>query len=303
MELRRLQSFIAVAEELHFGRAAELIHLSQPALSLQISGLEEELGVKLFIRSRRKTALSPAGQIFLEGAREVLKSTERAVSTVRRAALGHVGVLRIGFISTAAAVITPVLIKQFRELYPHVALELRNILTQDQLIELRDQKIDVGFLRGPIPPQSSIRARVIHREPFAIFVPAGHPLAGRVPLRLADCADADFVMYTRKMAPGFHDQIIGMLRREGITPRVVQEAAEMYTLVSLVSAGLGIAIAPASVALHQVPGVVVRPLEREAERSEISIAWNAENTSATANLFVQMALAKYCPKKGTRRSS
>lgn len=293
MELRRLESFIAVAEELHFGRAARLIHLSQPALSLQIRGLEEELGVQLFIRNRRKTELSPAGMIFLEGARDVVRCTERAVNAVRRAALGRVGTLRIGFVSTAAAVITPSLIKQFRELYPNVTLELRNILTQDQLVQIQERRIDVGFLRGPIPKQSTIQAHIVHREPFALFLPATHQLAKRETLHLADCAEADFVMYARKMAPGFHDQIMGMVSRAGITPRVVQEATEMYTLISLVSAGMGIAIAPASAAMHRASDVVVRPLERESQQSEISITWNCENTSATARRFIEMAFKTY----------
>jgi DNA-binding transcriptional LysR family regulator len=136
---RQLRSFIAVAEELHFGRAAKLVNLSQPALSLQISGMEDELQVKLFVRNRRKTELTQAGEVFLQEARDVLQRTEQAITTVRRAALGQVGTLRIGFISTAAAVITPPLVKQFRERYTHVELDLRNVLTRDQLIQLQER--------------------------------------------------------------------------------------------------------------------------------------------------------------------
>jgi DNA-binding transcriptional LysR family regulator len=292
MNPRQVKSFIAVAEELHFGRAAKIVHLSQPALSLQISGLEQELGVQLFIRSRRKTELTPAGMVFLSEAREVLARTEQATLRVRRAALGQVGTLRIGFISTAAAVIMPPLVKRFREAYPHVEVELRNVLTTDQLLQLQERKLDVGFLRVPLPTPPQIKTRVVHREPFVLLLPANHPLAQKPNVKLTDCQGVDFVMYTRKMAPGFHDQIMNICHRNGLTPHVTQEAAEMYTLISLVAAGMGIAIAPASIALHHAENVVVRELPGETVQSEIAIAWNKEQSSATAQLFLDMVFEK-----------
>jgi len=286
---RQLRSFIAVAEELHFGRASKIVNLSQPALSQQVSSLEEELGVQLLIRNRRKTQLTPAGRIFLAEAREVVQRTEQAIALTRRAALGQVGTLRIGFISTAAAFLMPPLVKRFREKYEHVELELRNVLTSDQVTQLLERKLDIGFLRVPLPTPPEIRTRVIHREPFVLLLPASHPLAARPNLVLADCQEADFVMYTRKMAPGFHDQLMNILHQNGLTPHVVQEAAEMYTLISLVAAGLGIAIAPASIQLHHAENVVVRPLPEVKLQSEIAIAWNREYASATTQLFLQMA--------------
>lgn len=294
---RQLRSFIAVAEELHFGRAAKRVNLSQPALSLQISAIEEELQVKLFERNRRKTVLTQAGQIFLQEARDVVQRTEQAITTVRRAALGQVGTLSIGFISTAAAIITPPLIKRFRELYTHVELDLRNVLTRDQLTQLQDRKLDVGFLRLPLQTPPEIRTRVVHREPFVLLLPANHPLADQKDLKLSDCGQSDFVMYSRKMAPGFHDVIMNMLHRNGLTPHVVQEAAEMYTLISLVAAGLGIAIAPASIALHHTENVIVRELPDEAARSEIAIAWNLNHVSMTTQLFLQMVFETSATRK------
>jgi DNA-binding transcriptional LysR family regulator len=287
---RQLKSFIALAEDLHFGRAAKRVNLSQPALSLQVKGIEEELQVKLLFRNRRKTELTQAGAIFLVEAREVLQRTEQAIATVQRAALGQVGTLRIGFISTAAAIITPKLVKRFREKYAHVEIELRNVLTRDQLTELQERKIDVGFLRMPLTTPASISTRVIHRERFVLLLPADHRLAQVKNLGLADCQDADFVMYTRKMAPGFHDLIMNILHKNGLTPHVVQEASEMYTLISLVATGLGIAIAPASIALHLVENVVVRELPADEFYSEIAIAWKRDNVSATTQLFLKMAL-------------
>jgi len=294
---RQLRSFIAVAEELHFGRAAKRVNLSQPALSLQIKGIEDELQVKLFARDRRKTELTQAGEIFLQEARDVVQRTEQAITTVRRAALGQVGTLRIGFISTAAAIIMPPLVKRFREQYTHVEVDLRNVLTRDQLTQLQEGKLDVGFLRVPLQTPPEIRARVVHREPFVLLVPSTHPLGEKKDLKLSDCQQTDFVMYSRKMAPGFHDQIMNMLHRHGLTPHVVQEAAEMYTLLSLVAAGFGLAVAPASIALHHSDNVVVRPLIDEPEQSEIAIAWNLKHVSMTTQLFLQMVFQGSSTKK------
>ena len=298
---RQLKSFIALAEELHFGRAAKRVNLSQPALSLQVQGIEQEIQVKLFFRNRRRTELTQAGEVFLVEARELLLRTEQAITTARRAALGQVGTLRIGFISTAAAMITPNLVKRFRDKYANVDIELRNVLTRDQLIQLQERKIDVGFLRMPLPTPPDISTRVIHREPFVLLLPADHPLAHIKTLRLSDCQGADFVMYTRKMAPGFHDLIMNILHTNGLTPHVVQEAAEMYTLISLVATGLGIAIAPASIALHLVQNVVVRELPTIEARSEIAIAWKKENASATTQLFLRMALSRGSKKAKANR--
>jgi len=289
---RQLKSFIALAEELHFGRAAKRVNLSQPALSLQVQGIEEELQVKLFFRNRRRTELTQAGEVFLVEARDVLLRTEQAITTVRRAALGQVGTLRIGFISTAAAIITPNLVKRFRDRYANVDIELRNVLTWDQLAQLQERKIDVGFLRMPLPTPSDISTRVIHRERFVLLLPADHALAQIKTLSLSECQGANFVMYTRKMAPGFHDLTMNILHTNGLTPHVVQEAAEMYTLISLVATGLGIAIVPASVALHMVENVVVRELPTVQARSEIAIAWKKDNVSPTTQLFLKMALRR-----------
>ena len=300
---RLLRSFIAVAEELHFGRAAKRVNLSQPALSLQIKGIEEELQVQLFARSRRKTELTQAGEIFLIEARDVLQRVEQAITTVRRAALGQVGTLRIGFISTAAAIIMPPLVKRFREKYVHVEVDLRNVLTRDQLTQLQERKLDVGFLRVPLQTPPEIRTRVIHRERFVLLIPASHPLAEKKDLTLADCTQADFVMYSRKMAPGFHDQIMNILHRNGLTPHVVQEAAEMYTLISLVATGLGLSVVPASVTLHHAENVVIRELHDEEAQSEIAIAWNLNNVSMTTQLFLQLVFegSKTTKKSKTKR--
>lgn len=294
MEFRHLLSFLAVAEHLHFRRAAEAIHLSEPALSVQIRALEEEIGVQLFVRDHRKTLLTPAGEVFLEEAREIVMRSERALGRARRAALGQVGILRVGFVSTAAALLVPQLVLRFRELYPDVELELRNVLTADQVVQLGQRQLDVGLLRLPISANEEIQTTVLHREPFVLLLPVSHPLTRKSDLRLEHLRDSNFVMYARKRAPGFHDCILGILNDAGFSPHVVQEASEMHTLVSLVAAGLGIAIAPSSIQLlHHVPGVVVRKLSRKLPLSEIALAVRKHDPSPAIRLFVELALAAH----------
>lgn len=291
MDLRYVRSFLALAEHLHFGRAAAAVYLSQPALSLQIRNLEQELGVTLFERNRRSTSLTPAGRVFVDQARELLRLAEISLTTLRKAEAGEIGTLRIGFISTAAALVVPPLVLKFRRLYPGVELDLRNILTSDQVAHLLDRRIDIGFVRLPMSPPEQIRLKIIHREPFVLLLPKSHPLAKSRTCPLEDLKKEDFIMYTRRMAPGFHDRILAQLHAHGVTPNIVQEAGEMFTLLSLVSAGLGIAIAPESVLLHSNKGVVARRLPSNFPASEIALAVNKEHMTASGQLFWKLAVA------------
>jgi len=290
MELKQLRCFLAVAEHLHFGRAARTVYLSQPALSLQIHALEEEVGVQLFIRDRRKTVLTPAGKALIEDAQAMLRLNNQAIQHAQQAALGEVGTLNVGFISTAAALLIPPLVIQFRSEHPGVSLELRNVLTDDQIAQLSGGRLDVGLLRSPMNAPPEISTEVIHREPFVLLVPLGHRLAGRRPFTLGDLNDDDFIMYTRKLAAGYHDRVLGILNAAGFSPKIVQTASEMYTVVSLVAAGQGIAITPASVQLHHTAGVVARELSDCLQQSEIALALNTKNLSPAAKLFSDLVL-------------
>src|ERR1700678_471512 len=205
MELRQIRSFLSIAETLHFGRTAEMIHLSQPALSLQIRALEEEVGVRLFERNRRKTTLTAAGVAFRDDATAALSQLEQATRRARLAASGKLGLLRIGFVSTAGSQIVPNLVRQFRKSNPEVEFSLRNILTAEQVRMLESGALDIGFLRLPIGEQSALDVVTVHREPFVLVVPSSHKLAKRKRVRLREVAGQDFVMYERTYAPGFHD--------------------------------------------------------------------------------------------------
>jgi DNA-binding transcriptional LysR family regulator len=167
MELRQIRSFLSIAETLHFGRTAKLIHLSQPALSLQIRALEEEVGVRLFERNRRRTALTPAGVAFRDDATAAVSQLDQAIRRARLAANGKLGLLRIGFISTAGNEIVPNIVRQFRDSNPEVEFSLRNILTTDQIQMLGDGSLDIGFLRLPIGEHPELDVVAVHREPFS----------------------------------------------------------------------------------------------------------------------------------------
>jgi DNA-binding transcriptional LysR family regulator len=288
MELRQIRSFLSVAETLHFGRTAELIHLSQPALSLQIRALEAEVGVRLLERNRRKTTLTPAGRAFRDVAQ-----LDRAIRNARLAADGKLGLLRIGFISTAGSELLPDTIRAFRELNPEVEFSLRNILTAEQIQMLEAGALDIGFLRLPIGGHTQLEVATIHREPFVLVVPASHPLGARKKVRLSEVAGQDFVMYDRKHAPGFHDQVFGMLRNAGIVPNVCQTAGEMPTLIALVAAGIGISILPTSAVKHNIAAVVGCEIADPIPMSEIGLASARDNDSAVVKNFRSLALETF----------
>jgi DNA-binding transcriptional LysR family regulator len=290
MELRQIRSFLSIAETLHFGRTAELIHISQPALSLQIRALEEEVGVRLFERNRRKTTLTAAGFAFREDAAAALSQLEQAMRRAKLAANGKLGRLRIGFISTAGREIVPEIVRQFRESNPEVEFSLRNILTAEQVQMLESGSLDVGFLRLPIGGHSQLDVVTVHREPFVLVVPSSHKLAKRKRVRLRELAGQDFVMYERSCAPGFHDLIFGILRDAGIVPNISQTAGEIPTLISLVDSRMGITILPASAVKHSVASVVGCEILDRIPMSEIGIAINKRFRAAVVDNFRSFAL-------------
>src|SRR5580698_956638 len=274
MELRQIRSFLSIAETLHFGRTAELLHLSQPALSLQIRALEEEVGVRLFERNRRKTTLTAAGFAFRDDAAAALSQLEHAILRARLAANGKLGRLRIGFVSTAGAEIVPAIVRQFRELNPEVEFSLRNILTAEQVRMLEAGSLDIGFLRLPIGGHSSLDVVTVHRESFVLVVPSSHELATRKRVRLCEVAGENFVMYERTWAPGFHDLMFGILRDAGIVPNVTQTAGDVPTLISLVHSRMGITIMPASAVKHSVASVVACEILDRIPMCEMGVAVN-----------------------------
>ena len=215
MELRHLRYFVTVAEELHFGRAARRLHLSQPPLSMQIKALESEVGAMLLARSRRKVELTPAGVVFLREAREILTRVEQAGAAARRADRGEIGELSIAFITIADYNVLPLVLSEFRARHPGVRLNLREATTDAQLRDLAAQRIDVGFMLAPVQ-DATLASEPLLREPLIAALAERHPLARkRGALPLASLAEWPFILFPRHMAPGLYDDIVSFCRQTG----------------------------------------------------------------------------------------
>lgn len=278
-DLRRLRYFVAVAEELHFGRAAERLRISQPPLSVQIRTLERELGVHLFIRNRRRVTLTDAGSVLLDEARRLLRQAELSVLHVRRAASGEIGRLAIGFVSTVDYSILPTLVGRFRSKHPGVDLSLLEMTGDRQQEALRTGELDLGLSILPTAA-SDLKTRPILREPLILAVSAKHVLAARRrPVDPARLSDERFVVFPRPLAPGLFDATIGVCRQAGFTPRVAQEAVQMQTILGLVAAGLGIALVPACMENLQRSDVRYLKLAPVAGTIETAAQWHVHNKS------------------------
>jgi len=288
MELKHLASFVAVADQLSFVRAAAQLHISQPALTGQIQKLEEELGVQLLARNRRAVRLTDVGAIFLEEARATLARARQAADRAQRAARGEVGRLRIAFVSSAALEIVPGIVIKFRKQHPEVTLDLLNLQTVNQVQGLIERTIDIGFLRLPLS-NNQLNITLIHREKFVVILPSGHRLAKVKQLRVAELWDESFIAYGRRWAPDFFDSVVQICSREGFSPNIVQETGDMYSAIALVAAGAGIAILPESVARAQSRNIVMKSLPKTTQPSEIALATRAGNSSFLVHSFVAVA--------------
>ena len=282
MELRQLRYFVAVAEELHFRRAAARLHISQPPLSQQIAALEHELGVRLLERTRRRVELTPAGEAFLRDARATLAELDVAVSTARSIDAGQEGVLRVGFVGSALLSIVPTTVQQFRRSRPGAEIELRERSTVEQLRAVSTGLIDVGLVRPPIEADETMHTEVVMREHTVAAIPEGHPLAAlrRVPLRRL--AAESLVLFPRRQAPGYHDLLIGRLAATGVTPHVAQYAPEMMTIIGLVAAGIGVSPVPASLSHLAIDGVTYRPLSGAPDTELVAVTRAAEQSALVA---------------------
>ncbi|HEV8237676.1 MAG TPA: LysR substrate-binding domain-containing protein [Gemmatimonadaceae bacterium] len=288
MELRHLRYFVAVAEELHFGRAAERLNIAQPPLSRQIRDLERELGTPLFERGPRGAELTPAGRAFLPEARLTLAQAERAQRTAQRAAQGETGRLRVGFVDAATnSGILPDVLGFFRMHLPAIGLSLFEMDPIQQAEALRDGRIDLGILQSPpADAERWLRVESVHAEPLVAALTRGHKLLTRTRLSLADFADEPFILFPRHVAPTLYDDIMARCRSARFTPRVVQEASGWHTVISLVSAGVGLAFVPQSLAESRQSGVVFRPVRDLRVEMGLWTVWKRGETSPVRQRFV-----------------
>ncbi|MCG7387039.1 LysR family transcriptional regulator [Pantoea sp. ACRSB] len=276
IELRHLRYFLAVAEELHFGRAAQRLNISQPPLSQQIMQLEQEIAAKLFTRTNRSVQLTPAGQKFLSDARAILQQVEQAAGRAARLERGEEGELRIGFTSSApfTGLVSDALY-QFRQRWPQVHIQMQEINTRQQLAPLHEGQLDLGVMRNTALP-SDLRHQLLLREPLRAVVHWAHPLADAESISISDLANEPFVFFDPQGGTALHGEILSLLHRYHIKPYIMQEVGEAMTILGLVATGLGVSILPASFARARLADVVWLPLREEDALSEVWLVWSGE---------------------------
>ena len=279
MELRHIRYFIAVAEECHFGRAAERLHIAQPPLSQQIKQLEAELGVQLLVRSTRRVELTPAGERYLERARAVVAAVDEAAREATRVAAGEVGRVSLGFVGSTTYELLPRLARVLREDFPLIELDLHGeMLTPDQVAALRAGTLDLAFLRPPVR-DPDLRLKVLRREPLVAVLPETHALAHLGAVPLAELRAEPFITYPSQHRSVTFDAVFDACLAAGFEPDVRQEVAETSTLVSFVAAGVGVALVPQSVQHLRITGAVYRPLEGEPATIDLAVAKRAREDS------------------------
>jgi DNA-binding transcriptional LysR family regulator len=286
MEMRQLRYFVAVAEELHFGRAAERVHICQPPLSQQIKNLEEELGARLLHRSSRNVSLTDAGKAFLEDAHDILSRTEEAARRVQRMVQGQEGRLIVGFVLPALDTMFPDAIREFRSDYPLVELVLREMGTPSQLEALQASQLDIGLIRLFRQNTDGIVFQRIVQEPYVLAMSVDHHLASnkQVPIRLL--GGEPLILFPRQTHPALHDRIVSALTSASGTPLIVQEVTTKATAIALAAAGIGLALVPESSKKQKRKGIVFRRIVGPLPKVELSLAWKQDNDKPCLHNFI-----------------
>ena len=296
MRIRQLKHFATVAQTLHFGRAAELLGMTQPPLSQSIMALEQEIGSALFVRTKRSVALTPFGAQWLEPVHKVLEGMNALPQIAQQLKEGTSGRLQISFVSTADYSVLPKLVRSYTELFPNVDVALSEATSDVQIAHLLEGKTDIGIV---IPPPNAVFPKQLSylplvTEPLIAAVPESWIAEQTLPtpkglLSPKRVVDAPLILFPRHSAPAFHDLVTGYIAAHGGTPQIVQEAVQMQTIISLVSAGMGIALVPASLRNLARTGVHYMDLAGEAPQLETGLAWNADNLTPTIQHFLQIA--------------
>ncbi|ARK32438.1 acetoin biosynthesis transcriptional regulator AlsR [Halalkalibacter krulwichiae] len=295
MELRHLKYFVTVAEELHFGRAAIRLNMAQPPLSLQIRQLEEEIGVQLFHRTKRKVELTKEGQYFLEKTYRLLADLDENIETIQKMKRGEVGEIVIGFIATAAYDLVPTIIKLYLNEYPGIKVTLKQITSAEQIIALQNGSIDVGVLSEPAE-SDQISFQIIREEEMVIALPKEHPLVRQTDaIQLSDLASEPFIITSRQANQGHFDSVINCCFQAGFSPNIIQETAEMSTVISLVAAGIGIALVPSSMKMLLQNEVVYRNVENNKFQSVTALAWKQDSPSEIVHTFIELVKERVVP--------
>jgi len=302
MQIDQLRYFVAVAEELHFRRAAERLHISQPPLSFHIKALEQELGTQLLNRSTRQVSLTEAGAAFLLRAKRILADVAEAAEEVKRISTGSAGSLRIGFtISTSFHPFFRDSVFRYRRAYPEVTVSLSENVSERQIDMLLEERLDVGFLRGRFDQVAGLTMRALTHEPLVLALHRSHPLASKTRVSPASLRTEPFISYPANAGVGIYRQILALCERAGFEPRVIQEALEPSVIMGLVAAGLGVAIVPSSLQSIKIADVVFVPLDDPEAVATLYIAHRTNDDSPRVRAFADLVVRVCSPATMTSR--
>ncbi len=302
MELRHLRYFIAVAEELHFGRAANRLQISQPPLSQQIKQLETELGLLLFSRTRQRVDLTTAGKSFLQNAYKVMNLIDQACEEAKRVDRGESGQLILAFTGAIAFDLLPTILRAYQEKYPNINIILKQMTTAEQIKSFQKKAIHVGLVVMPVNSES-LNIELLHEEPFIVVLPKTHHLAkqkGRV--NLANLVNEQFIMTPRNSGEGYYDSIISLCQSAGFSPKKTQEAEELHTVVSFVASGMGIAILPSSIQFLKNDDIVYFPLKHDFPTYNTGVAWSKTEISPVVHSFISFLRETIIPDFSSKNS-
>ncbi len=287
IELRHLRYFLAVAESLHFSRAAERLGIAQPPLSYQVKRLEQLIGHRLFDRTTRGVKLTLAGQLLADRARSTIEKIQDDLEQVRRLGRGEEGTLTVGFSGSVMFTDLPDAIESYRRRYPKVELRLRELGTHAQIQALLEGTLDLAFLRDG-DPTDGIHITALLQEPYVAVLPENHPLARKRSLRVGDLRSQPFIFFARRMGPLAFDRTMACCERSGFRPNIVQDAPQWPTLVRLVAAGLGVSLAPACVSNVTIPGAVYRDVHAPC-RTTVDLGVKVGSDKILTRNFIQIA--------------
>lgn len=288
MEIRHLRYFATLAEELNFSRAAERLHISQPPLTRQIQQLEQELGARLFTRNTRGVELTRAGMSLLQDARNILGMMETAKDRASKAGLGQIGRLDVGVFGSAILNHIPRILLEFRDRYPQVSIALHQQNKAEQIQALRERRLTIGFNRR-LPVEADLVAETILVEPLVVALLETHRLASRALLRIADLEGEPMILYPSNTRPGFGDDVMGLFRREGIQPNVVQEVTDVVIAIGLVASGFGVCITPQAASSLQLPGLTYLPIDADPQPTiDLTCLYRRDDDSPILHAFLDI---------------
>jgi len=285
MELRHLRYFCVLAEELHFGRAAQRLNIAQPPLSQQIQALEREMAVKLFDRQTRRVALTDAGKKFFVDVQAIMASLNQAVAEARLVQAGQLGTLEIGFVTAAANSFLPDLLRVYRNTQPRVRINLHELPQDAQLKQLRAGTLDLACVYAPLQDPTLDSMAVAMDDLYAV-IPSAHRLAKKTLIAISDLKDEPIVLFPRELGASFYDQIIAMFTSHGFSPTIVQDITSFNAQMSLVASGIGLSIYPGSIKTMQKPGIVYRPIVGGKNKVQMILAWRKDDANASLASFI-----------------